>query len=80
VDAEVQTSLFDLTEEAPMATLTIDLASQSLILPDGRKVTFPIDGFSKSCLLNGVDELGYILGFERQIAAYEQKNGIIIAN
>jgi 3-isopropylmalate/(R)-2-methylmalate dehydratase small subunit len=80
VDAEVHHSLFDLTEEAPAATLTVDLATQSLILPDGRKVTFPIDGFSKSCLLNGVDELGYILGFEKQIVAYEKQNGIMIAS
>jgi 3-isopropylmalate/(R)-2-methylmalate dehydratase small subunit len=71
VDAEVQRSLFDLTEEAPAATLTIDLASQTLLLPDGRKVAFLIDPFSKACLLNGVDELGYILGFEKQIAAFE---------
>jgi 3-isopropylmalate/(R)-2-methylmalate dehydratase small subunit len=77
VDVDTLTSLFDLTEEAPAATVTIDLASQTLILPDGRKVTFPIDGFSKSCLLNGVDELGYILKYEDQIAAYERKNGII---
>jgi 3-isopropylmalate/(R)-2-methylmalate dehydratase small subunit len=80
VDAEVRHSLFDLTEEAPAVTLTIDLASQSMTLPDGRKVTFPIDGFSKSCLLNGVDELGYILGFEKQIVAYEKQNGIMIAS
>jgi 3-isopropylmalate/(R)-2-methylmalate dehydratase small subunit len=80
VNSDIHASLFDLAEEAPSATLTIDLASQSLTLPDGRKVTFPIDGFSKSCLLNGVDELGYILGFESQITAYEKKNGIIIAD
>jgi len=80
VDAEVHHSLFDLTEEAPAATLTVDLATQSLTLPDGRKVTFPINGFSKSCLLNGVDELGYILGFEKQIVAYEKQNGIMIAS
>ncbi len=36
-------------------------------------VTFPIDPFSKTCLLNGVDELGYILGFSRPIAAYEAR-------
>jgi 3-isopropylmalate/(R)-2-methylmalate dehydratase small subunit len=39
----------------------IDLASQTVTLPDGRKVEFPIDPFSKHCLLEGVDELGYIL-------------------
>ena len=80
VDPDIHASLFDLTEEAPAATLTIDLATQSMTLPDGRQVTFAIDGFSRSCLLNGVDELGYILGFEKQITAYEQNNGIIIAN
>jgi 3-isopropylmalate/(R)-2-methylmalate dehydratase small subunit len=71
VDTDILQSLFDLTEEAPAATLTIDLASQTLTLPDGRKVGFSIDPFSKTCLLNGVDELGYIQGFEKQIAVYE---------
>ena len=72
VDAEIHQTLFDLAEEAPTATVSVDLASQTLTLPDGRKVTFPIDGFSKACLLNGVDELGYIQGFEKQIAEYEK--------
>jgi 3-isopropylmalate/(R)-2-methylmalate dehydratase small subunit len=79
VDRDIHATLFDLVEEAPSAEITIDLSTQSLLLPDGRKVTFPIDAFSKTCLLNGVDELGYILGFEPQIAAYENKNGIIIS-
>ncbi len=52
-------------------TLRIDLAAQKLTLPDGRTVEFPIDPFSKQCLLNGVDELGYILQQEEAIAAYE---------
>ena len=76
VDTKTHQDLFDMLEEIPTAELSVDLASQTLSLPDGRKVTFPIDGFAKTCLLNGVDELGYILGFERQIAAYEQA-GII---
>ncbi len=45
----------------PGAVVTIDLASQALTLPDGTAVEFPIDAFSKHCLLEGVDELGYIL-------------------
>jgi len=61
-------------KEIPTAELSVDLASQSLSLPDGRKVTFPIDTFAKSCLLNGVDELGYIAGFEKEIAAYEAQH------
>jgi 3-isopropylmalate/(R)-2-methylmalate dehydratase small subunit len=71
VDEATHQSLFDLAEEAPNATVSIDLASQTVTLPDGRKVTFPIDPFNKACLLNGVDELGYILGFEKEIAAFE---------
>lgn len=55
----------------PNATLKVDLASQTLTLPDGRRVEFPIDSFSKHCLLEGVDELGYILQQEPAIAAFE---------
>jgi 3-isopropylmalate/(R)-2-methylmalate dehydratase small subunit len=51
--------------------LTIDLAEQTLLLPGGEEVGFPIDSFAKECLLNGVDELGYLLGFADRIAAYE---------
>lgn len=72
VDEATHQSLFDLAEEAPTATVTVDLASQTVTLPDGRKVAFPIDPFNKACLLNGVDELGYIMGFEKEIAAFEQ--------
>ncbi len=75
VDLETHQALFDLAEEAPTASVAVDLASQTVTLPDGRKVGFPIDGFSKACLLNGVDELGYIKGFEKEIAAFE--SGII---
>ena len=57
----------------PGITLTIDLASQKILLPDGRNVAFPIDGFAKQCLLEGVDELGYMLKQAPAIAAYEAK-------
>ncbi|MBV8847485.1 MAG: 3-isopropylmalate dehydratase small subunit, partial [Bryobacterales bacterium] len=46
---------------SPGAVVKIDLRSQTLVLPDGRTVEFPIDGFAKHCLLEGVDELGYML-------------------
>ena len=58
----------------PEATVTIDLASQTLTTPSGRKVEFPIDPFSKHCLLTGVDELGYIRQHEPDIAAYERSH------
>lgn len=54
------------------AKVKIDLQSQTLTLPDGTKVEFPVDGFAKHCLLNGIDQLGYILSFEDQITKYEQ--------
>jgi 3-isopropylmalate/(R)-2-methylmalate dehydratase small subunit len=70
VDEETHKLLLDLADEAPRAELTVDLASQTLSYPGGF-VTFPIDPFNKTCLLNGVDELGYILGFEKEIAQFE---------
>jgi 3-isopropylmalate/(R)-2-methylmalate dehydratase small subunit len=72
VDDATHKMLFDLVEEVPNVEFTVDLESQTLILPHG-SVKFPIDPFSKTCLLNGVDELGYILGFEKDIAAFEAK-------
>jgi 3-isopropylmalate/(R)-2-methylmalate dehydratase small subunit len=53
------------------AVLRIDLASQTLSLPDGRTVEFPVDSFAKHCILEGVDELGYVLRQADAIAAYE---------
>jgi len=73
VDEATHKMLFDLYEEAPRADLTVDLATQTVSFAGG-SFTFPIDSFSKTCLLNGVDELGYIMNFEKEIAAYETSN------
>jgi len=73
VDDATHKMLFDLMEEAPRAELTVDLATQTVSFPGG-SFTFPIDPFNKTCLLNGVDELGYIMGFEKDIAAYESRS------
>jgi 3-isopropylmalate/(R)-2-methylmalate dehydratase small subunit len=70
VDEESHRMLFELIEEVPNTELTVDLVSQTLSFPHG-SVTFPIDPFNKTCLLNGVDELGYIMGFEKEIAEFE---------
>jgi 3-isopropylmalate/(R)-2-methylmalate dehydratase small subunit len=71
VDKDTHAELLDLAEEAARAELVVDLATQTLTLPGGRAVSFPIDGFSKACLLQGTDELGYLLSFEEKIAEYE---------
>lgn len=71
VDEETQRQLMSLAEEDHDATVTIDLAQQTLSLPDGRIVEFPIDDFSKTCLLEGIDQLGYLQKQEEKIAAFE---------
>jgi 3-isopropylmalate/(R)-2-methylmalate dehydratase small subunit len=76
VDRVAHAELMELIEEAPRAELTVDLAAQTVTLPGGRAVSFPIDGFSKACLLKGADELGYLQSFERQIAEYEANHGV----
>ncbi|HXX92736.1 MAG TPA: 3-isopropylmalate dehydratase small subunit [Planctomycetota bacterium] len=50
----------------------VDLPHQTLRLPSGKKATFPIDGFAKRCLIQGVDEMGYLKAFSVQVAAYEK--------
>ncbi|MBN1304326.1 MAG: 3-isopropylmalate dehydratase small subunit [Anaerolineales bacterium] len=77
VDPEMHRELFDLTEEAPMAEITIDLEDQNVSLPGGRSLSFPIDPFAKTCLLNGVDQLGYIQRFEDEILAFEKARELI---
>jgi 3-isopropylmalate/(R)-2-methylmalate dehydratase small subunit len=57
----------------PGIPLKIDLASQTVTLAGGRTVEFPIDPFAKYCLLEGVDELGYMMKQEPAISAYEAK-------
>jgi 3-isopropylmalate/(R)-2-methylmalate dehydratase small subunit len=78
VDEETHQSLFDLTVEAPFAEITIDLEDTSVGLPGDVSVDFPIDSFARKCLLDGVDQLGYIQWFEERIAAFETGRGIAI--
>jgi 3-isopropylmalate/(R)-2-methylmalate dehydratase small subunit len=78
VDEETLQSLFDLTLEAPQAEVTIDLENLRVGLPGGAEVAFPIDPFARKCLIDGVDQLGYLRSFEDQISAYEAGRGIAI--
>ena len=58
----------------PGLNVTVDLETCTIALPDGAKATFPIDPFSRHCLMNGVDELGYLLSQENAIAAFERSH------
>lgn len=74
VDEQTHQQLISLAQEDPTAQVTVDLESQQVILPDGRPVKFPIDSFSRYCLLNGVDQLGFLLNLDNDIQQYEATN------
>jgi 3-isopropylmalate/(R)-2-methylmalate dehydratase small subunit len=61
----------------PGADVTVDLESSSLRLPGGRNVKFPIEPFSRYCLMQGVDQLGYLLSQDRQIKVWEDKRAAL---
>ena len=64
--------LLDAVERDPTLEVGIDLPSQSVSLPGGREVPFAIDAFSKHCLLNGVDQLGFLLDQLPAIERFER--------
>ncbi len=68
---ETVNMLLDLVEEDPEIQITVDLESQTVSLPDGQTHTFAIDPFRKICLLEGLDDLGYILSKIEAIEAHE---------
>lgn len=74
VEPEVHRKLQARLEGDPNAIVDVDLETQTLTLPDGEKVTFPVDPFAKHCLLNGVDQLGFLMAEEDAIAAYERSH------
>ena len=71
VDPERHRQLFELVERDPDVELTVDLASQVVHLPGDEDLPFNVDPFSKLMLLEGTDELGYLLGKEDAIDAWE---------
>jgi 3-isopropylmalate/(R)-2-methylmalate dehydratase small subunit len=65
------TILLDALAQTPSAQVTIDLEMQTVTLPDGSSHKFPLDPFARHCLLNGVDELGFLLDQESAITDFE---------
>jgi 3-isopropylmalate/(R)-2-methylmalate dehydratase small subunit len=59
---------------APGALVRIDVAAQTLTLPDGTAASFPLDAFARYCLVNGVDELGFLLDREQAITEFERRS------
>ena len=59
--------------EHPATELIVDLDNTQICLENGKVISFPIDSFARYCLLNGVDQLGYLLNHDTEISAYENK-------
>ncbi|MCB0062331.1 MAG: 3-isopropylmalate dehydratase small subunit [Caldilineaceae bacterium] len=68
---ETVNMLLDLVEEEPETEIAVDLASQTVTLPDGQTHKFNIDPFRKICLLDGLDDLGYIMSKADAIESHE---------
>ncbi len=56
----------------PGVEVSLDIAARTLTLPDGTEVSFPLEPFARHCLLEGVDELGFLLARGAEIEAYER--------
>ena len=72
VDKATHAKLFDAVAANDQASVGIDLGTQRITLPDGSPVEFAVDPFSRHCLMEGIDELGYLQQHEVQIAAFEK--------
>ena len=72
VSPENHRYLVEKVQQNPDTKLRVDLEKMVVGVENGESWTFPIDSFSRECLLNGVDELGYLLNLEDKIAAYEK--------
>lgn len=72
VSQPVLDSLFKGRDADPHAEVSIDLEEQKLTYPEG-EVSFEVDGFARRCLLDGVDQLGFIQSLESDIAAFEKE-------
>jgi 3-isopropylmalate/(R)-2-methylmalate dehydratase small subunit len=71
IPADMHAALLALREKDPAIEVHIDLITTTFALPDGRAVGFPIDPFARRCLLEGLDELAYLMTHEQRVKAYE---------
>ncbi|PDW04505.1 3-isopropylmalate dehydratase small subunit [Candidatus Viridilinea mediisalina] len=78
IDEESYHELLSHIEEDPATMIEIDLPNQRLIMPGGRAVPFPIDGFARHCLVHGVDQLGFLQQQEDAIAAFESQHAVAV--
>ena len=79
VSPEILDEIFLAIESNPGAEFSVDLENQTLGLPvSGKKVSFDIDPYKKTCLLNGYDDLDYLLSLKDKIEQFERERGVVI--
>lgn len=71
IDAAKHAALMKAVQKDSSVEVTIDLPAQTITLPDGSTASFEIDGFAKHCLVEGLDQLGYLLSHQEAIVGYE---------
>ena len=80
IDVESHQQLVEARNLDAALEITIDLENQTVTLPDGKQVSFPVDSFARTCLMQGTDQLGYLLSFDAEITRFEQKYKLNQAN
>lgn len=73
LNAEEVQALFQSVSGKQAYTITVDLAAQNVVTPEGARYRFEVDSFRKDCLYNGLDSIGLTLQHEAAIAAYETR-------
>jgi 3-isopropylmalate/(R)-2-methylmalate dehydratase small subunit len=63
--------IFDTIEKNPKTKITVDLATQKISLEDGSNENFDINAYKKTCLMNGYDDIDYLLSMRDDIKQYE---------
>ncbi|MCL4156421.1 UNVERIFIED_CONTAM: hypothetical protein GTU68_033573 [Idotea baltica] len=74
-DSELQ-SIFKAIEKNPKQLFKVDLKSQTLVMDDKINIAFEIDTYKKECLLNGHDDIDYLLSIDNEITKFEEKHVI----
>ena len=80
IDVESHQQLVEARNLDAALEITIDLENQTVTLPNGKQVSFPVDSFARTCLMQGTDQLGYLLSFDAEITRFEQKYKLNQAN
>jgi 3-isopropylmalate/(R)-2-methylmalate dehydratase small subunit len=66
-------NIFQLIENNPQAQVEVNLEKQTVTLPDGTSETFDINPYKKACLINGYDDIDYLLSLKEEIRAFDIK-------